>query len=81
MKILNIAFYSTTSNLEPVKQWLLKLSNEDKKHISQEIKTVKYGWPQIMPVVKTVDQNLWEMRIRISTGRLAKIFLQLKKRI
>jgi len=37
---------------EPVLDWLLGLSIDDKKLIGTEMKTVEFGWPIGMPVVR-----------------------------
>jgi len=33
------------SSVQPVREWLLKLPQEQRKAIGAEIKVVQYGWP------------------------------------
>jgi len=40
-----VKFYKTDTGKEPAREWLLSLSQEDKKTIGEDIKTVQFGWP------------------------------------
>jgi phage-related protein len=55
-------FYKTDAGNEPAREWLLSLSQEDKKTIGEDIKTVQFGWPIGMPVSRKVSKDLWEVR-------------------
>ena len=69
---LQVAFYKTSSGDEPVRKWLQELKKEDKKTIGEEIKTVQFGWPLGMPVVRKLDKALWEVRVSLKS-RIARI--------
>jgi phage-related protein len=74
IKIIKAAFYVTTSDLEPVREWLLGLSKEEKKKIGEAIKLVEFGWPLGMPVVRKIEADLWEVRIKLPQGNIARVF-------
>ena len=57
-----VKFYKTEPGNEPVREWLLSLSQEEKKTIGEDIKTVQFGWPIGMPVCRKVFKDLWEIR-------------------
>jgi len=59
---LDVVFFRTESGNEPVREWLRKLSKVDKRTIGSDIKTVQYGWPIGMPVVRKLDAGLWKVR-------------------
>ena len=59
---------------EPVREWLKSLPLEDKKTIGEDIKTVQFGWPLGMPVVRKLEPGLWEVRSRLSNGIARVIF-------
>jgi len=59
---LQVRFYKTGTGNEPVREWLLSLSDDEKKTIGEDIKTVQFGWPIGMPVCRKVDKDLWEVR-------------------
>lgn len=71
--ILKVIFYRSETNIEPVREWLKLLSKEDKTIIGQDIKTVQFGWPLGMPLVRKIDANLWEIRIKLAQT-IARIF-------
>ena len=51
-----------------MREWLKSLTRENRKIIGEDIKTVQFGWPLGMPLARKLDQNLWEVRIRLSDG-------------
>jgi phage-related protein len=60
---LPVVFFRAASGREPVREWLKALSAADRKRIGEEIKTMQFGWPVGMPLVRKMDANLWEVRI------------------
>jgi phage-related protein len=76
--ILEVYFYKTEQGNEPVRQWLQLLSPADKKRIGEDIKTVQFGWPLGMPLVKHLDGDIWEIRIRLSNS-IARVLFVLDK--
>lgn len=71
---MDVRFYRTDAGNEPVRAWLKTLSRQDKLTIGSDIKTVQYGWPIGMPVVRKLDKGLWEIRSRLN-NRIARILL------
>ncbi len=65
---LKVVFYQTSSGNEPVREWLKRLERPDKKTIGEDIKTVQLGWPLGMPLVRKLDDGLWEVRSSITHG-------------
>ena len=61
--ILSVRFYRTAAGREPVRDWLLdQISPRARKAIGADIKTVQFGWPIGMPVVRKMEAGLWEVR-------------------
>ena len=72
--VLYVRFYCTEHGREPVRDWLKnELSSEDCKSVGVDIKTVQFGWPIGMPVVRKIEADLWEVRSRIQNG-IARTF-------
>lgn len=69
---LPVHFYRTTKGREPVRTWLRSLDREAKKIIGEDIKTVQFGWPLGMPLVRKLENELWEVRSTLpdSTARV-----------
>ncbi len=61
-KPLVVRFFCTTTGREPVREWLHSLNRESKKVIGADIKTVQFGWPLGMPLVRKLESNIWEVR-------------------
>jgi phage-related protein len=59
---LQVVFFRTQSGNEPVREWLKSLSLDDRRIIGEDIKTVQFGWPIGMPVVRKIEPGLWEVR-------------------
>lgn len=77
--ILEVNFYSTEQGNEPVREWLKSLSIFDKKRIGEDIKTVQFGWPLGMPLVKHLDGDIWEVRVNLSAS-IARVLFVLDRR-
>lgn len=70
---LNVVFYRSASGNEPVRSWLRTLSKEDKKILGQDIKTIQLGWPLGMPLVRSLENGLWEIRSNLESKRIARM--------
>ncbi len=70
--ILSVAFFRTASGNEPVGEWLKSLPREERRIIGEDIKTVQFGWPLGMPLVRKLDKGLWEVRSRLP-NRIARV--------
>lgn len=75
--ILTVAFYRADSGSEPVRDWLRQLTVEDRKAVGTDIKTVQYGWPSGMPLVRKMEPGLWEVRCDIADG-IARVLFTVK---
>ncbi len=59
----------------PVRDWLLGLSDADKKRIGDDIRAAEFGWPIGMPVCRRMKghEGLWEVRTDLLDQRAARI--------
>lgn len=48
--MLRVVFYKTETGREPVRDWLVTLTRDEKKIIGVDLKTVQFGWPLGMPL-------------------------------
>jgi phage-related protein len=72
-KKLEVRFYRTEHGAEPVREWLQSLDRPAKKVIGGDIKTVQYGWPLGMPLVRSLGSGLWEVRSHLPQRRIARV--------
>lgn len=75
---LDVLFYQSEFGREPVREWLKNLPRNDKKVIGEDIKTVQFGWPLGMPLVRNLGHELWEIRSRLNNKRIARIIFFMK---
>ena len=55
-----------------MRDWLRELPAIDRKTIGADIKTVQFGWPLGMALVRKLDKDLWEVRIHLE-ARIARV--------
>jgi len=75
---LKVNFFRQESGKEPVRDWLKALPAEDRKLIGQDIKTVQWGWPLGMPLVRNIGNGLWEIRTDLPR-RIARVIFCIRK--
>ena len=75
-KQLPARFFESDTGRIPVRDWLLELSDEDRKAIGDDIRTAEFGWPIGMPLCRSIQghKGLWEIRIKLAGGRIARVF-------
>jgi phage-related protein len=71
---LRVVFFRTLRGNEPVREWLKSLHREEKRTLGEDIKTVQFGWPLGMPLVRKLESDLWEIRSSLSSGIARVIF-------
>lgn len=68
-----IAFYRTSTGVEPVRDWLKTLPDNDRRTIGIDLATVQVGWPVGMPLCRSLGSGLWEVRSNLPSRRIARI--------
>lgn len=71
---LQVHFYVTSAGNEPVREWLRALDDQSRKAIGIDIKEVQIGWPMGMPLVRKLEQGIWEVRSNIPGGIARVLF-------
>ena len=73
-------FYRTEAGGEPVREWLRKLSREDRKRIGEDIKTVEFGWPIGMPVCRPLGDGIYEVRTSLAGNRTTRVLFYVDRK-
>ena len=76
-EVLSVKFFRGESGAEPVRNWLKGLSPQDRKLIGEDIKTVQWGWPLGMPLVRPMGNGLFEIRTHLD-NRIARVLFAFK---
>jgi phage-related protein len=71
---LEIRFFRTEQQVEPVRDWLKELAKVEKQIIGTDLKTIQFGWLLGMPLVKKVGNGIWEARSNLPHGKISRIF-------
>ena len=71
---LKVFFFRTSRTSEPVREWLKSLSPLEKRTIGEDVKTVQFGWPLGMPLVRKLEPGLWEIRSNLPSGIARIVF-------
>jgi Phage-related protein len=71
---LPVKFFRTTEGREPVREWLKALPAGERKAIGDDIRTVQFGWPIGMPLVRKMEAGLWEVRVDLPSGIARVLF-------
>ena len=74
---LDVRFFKTAAGNEPVREWLKALNPVDRRIIGEDIKTVQFGWPLGMPLVRNLGGGIWEIRIKLE-NRIARVLFVLE---
>lgn len=69
---LRVLFYRSLAGNEPVRTWLKALPKDERRIIGEDLKTVQYGWPLGMPLVRKLEPGLWEARSNLP-DRIARV--------
>jgi len=75
-KQLPARFFQSGSGNQPVRDWLISLTDGDRKAIGDDIRTAEFGWPIGMPLCRSLKgrKGLWEIRTNLNSGRIARVF-------
>jgi phage-related protein len=77
LKKVPSVFYQTTLGAQPVRDFIVGLSREDRRIIGNDIATVEYGWPIGKPTCAPLGLGLWEVRSNLATNRIARVIFTL----
>jgi phage-related protein len=75
-KKIKADFYRTKAGNEPVLGWLREQDAETRRIIGEDLRTVEIGWPMGMPLVRSLGDGLYEVRITLPAAIARVIFFQ-----
>jgi phage-related protein len=70
-----LVFYRSSSDREPVRDWLKALDAPDRLAIGQDLMRAQWRWPVGMPLCRPMGQGLWEIRTELPSNRIARVLL------
>jgi phage-related protein len=73
-------FFRTDVGIEPVREWLLSLTKDERKAVGDDALKVQYCWPIGKPLVGNLGNGLWEVRSGFG-DRIARVIFCVEGRI
>ena len=74
LPILRIRFLRAAEGREPVREWLKNLPEAERKAIGDDLRTMQFGWPLGMPLVRNLESGIWEVRTRLPNRIVRVLF-------
>jgi phage-related protein len=68
-----VIFYRTANGAEPVRDWLRTLTIDDRRCIGRDLAIVQFGWPVGLPICRSLNGGLWEVRSSLPSRRIARV--------
>ena len=68
-----VSFWKLGSNREPVREFLQEFSKADRHRIGDDIRKLQLGWPIGMPLVRKLEDGIWELRSSLPSKREVRI--------
>jgi phage-related protein len=75
---LRVVFFKTEGGQEPVREWINTLPREEQRLIGKRILAVQYGWPVGLPLVRKLEEDLWEVRVTLDK-RIARVLFTVRE--
>src|SRR6185369_17843252 len=75
-KLLGVVFFCTGGGTEPAREWLRKLTRDDKVNIGRDILAVQKAWPVGKPLVDYLGDGIWEVRSSLK-DRIARVLFMI----
>ena len=72
-KKLPARFYISSTGRNPVREWILELSSDDRHTVGKDIQKVEFGWPIGRPHCAPLGHGLWEVRSDLDSNRIARV--------
>jgi phage-related protein len=69
-----VIFFKTDSGREPVRDWIMSLTDEQRKTVGTGIRKVQSEWPIGMPHVRSLGDGLHEVRSNFPDGIARTLF-------
>jgi len=70
-----LIFFRTSVGAEPVLDWLKALPEVERQEIGRDLMRAQWRWPVGMPLCRPLRDGLWEIRIQLPTGRIARVLI------
>lgn len=68
-----VVFFRTEAGADVIVDWIRSFDDADRFTIGQTLMRVQYRWPVGMPLCRSLDRGLWEVRVSLPSNRIARL--------
>ena len=72
---IELVFYRGASGAEPVRSWLSRLPEDNRRAVGMDLQRVQYRWPVGMPLVRAMGAGLFEVRTNLPDKTIARVLI------
>jgi phage-related protein len=72
---IDLHFYRTDKGNEPVRDWLKRQGEAQRRAIGLDLQRVQYRWPVGMPLCRALGGGLWEVRTSLPGGTISRVMI------
>jgi phage-related protein len=76
---VDLVFFRTESGSEPVREWLKRLAEAERRAIGTDLLRAQWRWPAGMPLCRPMGKGLFEVRTDLPSNRTARVLICLCK--
>jgi phage-related protein len=70
---INLVFYRSVNGNEPVRDWIVKLAENNRRAVGLDLQRVQFRWPVGMPLVRPMGKGLFEVRTSLPDGTISRV--------
>lgn len=70
---IDLIFYRSAGGNEPVRDWLVKLPEVNRRAVGLDLQRVQFRWPVAMPLVRPMGKGLFEVRTSLPDGTISRV--------
>jgi phage-related protein len=70
---IDLVFYRSIGGNEPVRDWLVKLPEANRRAVGLDLQRVQFRFPLGMPLVRPMGRGLFEVRTSLPDGTIARV--------
>lgn len=72
---IELVFFRNDAGAEPVREWLKRLDQEERRAIGTDLLRAQWRWPVGMPLCRPMGKGMWEVRTNLSGNRAARVLI------
>ncbi len=70
---IDLVFYRSAGGNEPVRDWLVKLPEANRRAVGLDLHRVQFRFPVGMPLVRPMGKGLFEVRTSLPDGTISRV--------